>query len=83
MDGLSGDAGGSIHVQISERIGVGVCDPGHFPFSGSHVWSWNVNSRSEESLLREFDSETTGHTLELTVGVNLEIFLNHESYAYE
>ena len=74
MDGLSGNTGGSVHVQISERVGVSVCDPGHLPLSGSHIWSWNVDSGSKESLLGEFDGETTGHTLKFAVGVNLEQF---------
>ena len=42
---LSGDAGGRVHVQVADGVGVGVGDPGHLSLAGAHVWK-----KSEASI---------------------------------
>ena len=53
---------------LTECSSEGVGDPAHLPFSGAHVRSGNINTRSDESLLCKLDGKTPGDFLQLRFG---------------
>ncbi|KAF1757751.1 hypothetical protein GCK72_014207 [Caenorhabditis remanei] len=61
---------------MSDGLSVCIGDPSHLTFSGSHIWCWHINSGAEESLLSEFDSDTTSDLFDLVVGVLFRINLD-------
>ena len=57
VDGLAGDAGGGVEVGVADGVGIGVGDPGHLPLARAHVGRRHVDPGSQETLLRQLDSE--------------------------
>merc|ERR1719446_280798 len=44
VDGLASDAGRGIHIFMSDSVGKGVGNPGHFPLPCAHVRCRNINA---------------------------------------
>merc|ERR1719471_1361711 len=76
VDGFASDAGAGVHVRVSNCVGVGVSNPGHLSLTSPHVRSRNINSRSQETLLSQFDSKPPGDPLQLVLTVLLGINLD-------
>ena len=85
MNGLSGNAGRCIHVQVAHRVGVGIGDPRHLTFSSSHVRCGNIDAGSQESFLGKLDGESAGHAFKFVVRIDFRInaksgFASSEGY---
>jgi hypothetical protein len=66
-DILTSAAALSVDVCLTLNILVGVLDPGHDLFVGSHVWAETVDSSANETLLDELHGVLAGHTLKLAL----------------
>lgn len=75
VDGLAGDTGMGIDVQVTDGLGVGVGDPGHLALTGSHVGGWHINAGSNEALLGQLQGEAASDLLQLVLGVLLGVDL--------
>ena len=58
---------------MSDGVRIRVTNPRHFSFSGTHVWGWNVDSRSKEALLCQFNGESTCNPFKLIFAVSFGI----------
>jgi hypothetical protein len=65
---LASAAALSVDVLFTLNVHVGIFNPGHDLFVGSHVGSETVDSGTDETLLDELHGVTTGYSLELTLG---------------
>ena len=76
VDGLASDTGTGVHVGVPNGVGVSVSNPGHLPLACSHVRCGHINTRSQETLLGELNSEPPGDIFKLIVAVQLGINLD-------
>jgi len=79
LDELSCAAAFGVDVLLSLDVHVGVFDPGHGLFVGSHIWSETVNSCANETFLDKFHSIFSCNTFEFSLAeftwVNLDATL--------
>jgi len=75
VDGLAGDTGMGIDVQVTDGLGIGVGNPGHLTLASSHVGGWDIDAGSDEALLGQLQGEAAGDLLQLVLGVLLGVDL--------
>jgi hypothetical protein len=79
LDELSCAAAFGIDVLLSLDVHVGVFDPSHNLFVGSHIWSEAVNSCSNETFLDKFHGVFSCYTFEFSLAeftwINLDATL--------
>lgn len=69
VDRLAGNARVRINIQMADRLGVRVRNPGHLALARSHVRGRHIDARADEALLGQLQRETAGNLLQLMLGV--------------
>lgn len=52
VDRLASDARVSINILVTNSLWVCVCNPGHFTFSGTHVWGWHIDTYTQKQRIQ-------------------------------
>jgi hypothetical protein len=68
LDVLSSAAAFSVDVLFTFDVHVGVLDPGHNLFIGTHIGAEAIHSSSNKTLLDEFHGVLAGNALEFSLG---------------
>jgi len=75
-DELTSAASLGVDVGLTTNVHVGVLDPGHGLFVGTHVGSEAINLGTDKALLDELHGVLTGDSLDLVLGVLLGVNLD-------
>merc|ERR1719367_1191161 len=70
------DTGASIHICVTNSIGISVSNPSHLSLASAHVRGRNINARSQESFLGKFDGKPPRDSLKFILAVLLGVNLD-------
>lgn len=65
VDGFASDTGVGVDVQVTDGLGIGIGDPGHFTLASAHIGGGHIDAGANETLLGQLKGEATSDLLQL------------------